>query len=93
MNKPCPWCQTPGMHAYRNPHKAARRRLGQVAHLVLLSGMLALLLTQRYLEAGVALCASFALMYRMMCGSYFNDFRVCGKCARIETVPKGISPE
>ena len=90
MLKTCPWCQAPSMHPYRNRHKTHRRRLAQAGHLLLLIGLLALLLVHRFFEAGLLAFASFALMYMMMCSPYFNDFRVCASCGRIESVVRNI---
>jgi hypothetical protein len=90
MHKPCPWCGAEEMHGYPNPQKGLRRRLATVAHLVIVLAFAVLLLHELYLAAGMALVGSAVLLYSMMCGPFFNDFRVCPQCARIEAAPRGL---
>lgn len=93
MRRNCPWCNAEGMQPYRNSEKMRRRRIAQAGHVVLVVGAVALLVTGRYFEAGLVAFGGFALMYAMMCSPFFNDFRVCAACGRIEAVTKNISAE
>ena len=84
-NGRCLWCGSPRTAVFRNPHKGWRRMAGAIIHAVLLVGVLVLLFhLERRLEAACLFFASCVLLYEFIQGPFFNDFRVCQECARIE---------